>query len=106
MSGDAREVERCSASPLSPDTRRALRLAGLRLAQARQDYHDAIVAAHASGADIGQLGRELRMDLFDVRDVLATAGVLAELAPKETRARSGTPGSGRPAPTAPARSGG
>ena len=89
---------------MSPGTRRALRTAALRLAQARQDFADAIVDAHAGGADIGEIGRELRMDLFDVRDVLGAAGALPDLKPKEAAARKwGLRSPGPPADGAAAR---
>ena len=78
---DDREV------PLSPTTRRALGEAGLRLAEANQGRVDAIVAAHLAGASIGDIARELKMDAFDVRDVLARAGELQPLPPKESALR-------------------
>lgn len=88
---------------------RALRAAALRLAEAQWARTDAIVGAHRAGLSMPEIGRQLGIDAFDVRDELVRAGALAPLQPKEAAGRAGsTPdGASRPgAATAAARSGG
>ena len=91
MSADEARSARQPPS-LSPPTRRALRAAALRVAEARRARDDAIVAAHAAGADMPAIARETGLDAFDVRDVLVRAAILRPLRPKEAAARSGGAG--------------
>lgn len=76
------------AVSFSPQTDRALRDAALSVAEARRQRSDAIVAAHRDGAAIRDIATAVGMDAFAVRDVLAQAGELQALQPKETARRA------------------
>ncbi len=68
---------------------RALRSAALRLAEAQWNRTDAIVAAHQAGVSMPEIGRQVGLDAFGVRDELVRAGELDPLRPKGSVAAAG-----------------